>query len=340
MSAATGAIEVFRRLRSGETPWNDPAVRAMFAAGERGGAAACDAFVRELAAELPNLDTHRASCVAISCGALVEHGADPGIGGLAIVDRIRQVRPPFDKNAMRMFDQAAMAHLCRSMPLRIAVRARGELDPDAAYWTTTVLDLVDDLHLLVLAPEHTRGWRVRLEAISTCAHLFTLLQAAVIPPLPGEPIDPKVLATATGEQPMGEVVTDHQRFRFDDWTALETPTRLASGLGGFVPVDLSPARIRRLPDGRSVLLLGKPQLGGRSWDSGFFANIHDALRSRVEIVETLSPDAVRAELEAILDARATLQLAMRSLDGEQQLSVDEQPSKSRPWWSRWFGGSR
>ncbi len=281
----------------------------MFAAGERGGAVACDAFVRELAAELPGLDTYRASCVAISCGTLVEHGADPEIGGLAIVDRLRAVRPPFDEEAMGMFDRAAMAHLCRSVQLRVAARALGSVDAVAAHWTATVLDLVDDLDLLVLAPEHTRGWRVRLEAVKTCAHLFTLLQAALIPPLPGVPVDPEVLAIATGERPMTEIVSDHQRFRFDDWTALETPTHLASGLCGFVPVDLSPARLRPLPDGRRVLLLGTPQLGGRSWDSGFFANIHDALRSRVSIVETLSREAVHAELEAILSARRRIEHA-------------------------------
>ncbi len=293
------AVAVYRRIRPGEPPWNDPVVRAMFSTAEAATPEARDAIVRELATELVNPNTYRASCIAISCGTLVEYGADPTIAGLAIVDRIRRVEEPYDDQAMKMFDQAAMAHLCRSMPLRIAARARGRIEEDVAYWTSGVLDLVDDLELLVLAPEHTLGWRVRLEAIKTCAHMFTLLQAAVIPPLPGEPVDPAVVAVASGTVPVGETVFDQQRFRFDDWTGLATPTTFAGGLGGFLPVDLSPANIRALPDGRRVVLLGSPMFGGRSWDSGFFANVHDALRSRVEVVEVLDTARARAELEAI-----------------------------------------
>ena len=309
MDEARAALEVFGRLRAGERPWDVPAVRAMFAAAERGGGSTCDALVRELVAALPRFETYPASCVAIACGSLVELGADPAIGGLAIVQRLRQVAAPFDRGAMGMFDQGAMAHLCRSVAVRHAARALGAVDPDAAPWTAAVLDLVDDLELLVLAPEHGRGWRVRLEAIKTCAHLFTLLQAAVIPPLPGRPVDPEVLAIATGDQPLRHTVTDHQRFRFDDWTALDTATTLASDLRGFVPVDLSPAQLRPLPDGRQVLLLGTPQLGGRSWDSDFFANFHDALRSRVTLLEVLTPETLRAELAMILDARRHLERA-------------------------------
>lgn len=74
-----------------------------------------------------------------------------------------------------------------------------------------------------------------------------------------------------------------------------------------MPVDLSPAQLRPLPDGRRVLLLGTPQLGGRSWDSDFFANFHDALRSRVTLLEVLTPETLRAELAVILDARRHLE---------------------------------
>lgn len=302
MSLVAAAIAVYRRLRPGEPPWNDRAVRAMFEAAERAAPAERDAMARELAVEVTNADTYRASCIAISLGTFVEYGADPAIAGLAIVDRIRAIPDDeaSDPQALKMFDQAAMAHLCRSMPLRIAARANGPIDEVTAFWTSGVLALVDDLELLVLAPEHARGWRVRLEAIKTCAHLFTLLQAAVIPPLPGEPADPEVVGIATGELPLRHAVHDHQRFRFDDWTGLATETTFAPGLGGFLPVDLSPAQIRPLPDGRRVVLIGTPLFGGRSWDAGFFANVHDALRSRVEIVETLGEDRVRAELAAIL----------------------------------------
>ncbi|HEY5921723.1 MAG TPA: hypothetical protein VIV11_08630 [Kofleriaceae bacterium] len=302
MEHAKAAIDVVRRIRPGELPFNDPAFRALFEFAETTDAEGLAALIRALAAELANPNPFRASCIAITCGTLVEWGASPSIAGLAIVDRLRSAAAgsPPDLDAMTMFDQAAMAHLCRSVELRVAARKSGAGEIDDAPFTSIVLGLVDDLELLVLAPAHAKGYRARLEAIKTNAHLFTLLQGAVLGDLPGEPVDPKVIAVATGEQRHSELLTDHQRFRFDDWSALVGPNQLASDLRGFLPVDASPSDIRPLRDGRRVVLLGEPQLGGRSWDSNFFANVHDALRSSVVIVERLTPAAVRDELANIL----------------------------------------
>ena len=47
------------------------------------------------------------------------------------------------------------------------------------------------------------------------------------------------------------------------------------------------------------MLIGPPLLGSRVWDSNFFANIHDALRSRVEVVEVLPPELVAIWLDRI-----------------------------------------
>jgi hypothetical protein len=59
-----------------------------------------------------------------------------------------------------------------------------------------------------------------------------------------------------------------------------------------------PAAIPEL-DGQRIIILGPSLLASRSWDSNFFANIHDALRSRTTIVEVLSPEQVNGWLERI-----------------------------------------
>ena len=66
-----------------------------------------------------------------------------------------------------------------------------------------ILGFVDDLELLVLVPNELKGFRVQCEAVATNAHLFTLLQGALIGGghLAGEPIDPEVIAVARGETP-------------------------------------------------------------------------------------------------------------------------------------------
>ncbi len=305
----TAAIAVFHRLSPGQSPFDDPAVRALFAAARRSDAHGLREIVEALVAELPALGAHAAACAAISCGTLVEWGADPAVGGLAILQRFQAAAaapPPRDQAAMAMFDQAAMAHLCRSAALRVAARKLPRLIEALASsgetFTSAVLGFVDDLELLVLAPVHARGFRVRLEAVATNAHLFTLLQGALIGEgrLSAEAPDPAVIAVATGEARHEELLTDHQRFRFDSWTGLRTSTSLQPDLGSWIPVEGSPRDIPALADGRRVILLGKPLLGARSWDSNFFANIHDALRSRVIVLEDLAPASLRADLEAIL----------------------------------------
>jgi hypothetical protein len=52
------------------------------------------------------------------------------------------------------------------------------------------------------------------------------------------------------------------------------------------------------------VLVGKPLIGGRSWDSNFFLNIHDALASRVIVVNELSLDEVASELDALVASAA------------------------------------
>ena len=56
-------------------------------------------------------------------------------------------------------------------------------------------------------------------------------------------------------------------------------------------------------EGERVLILGPPVFATRSWDSNFFANIHDALRSAVRVVDVLTAEEVIDRLNRIRRAR-------------------------------------
>ena len=51
-----------------------------------------------------------------------------------------------------------------------------------------------------------------------------------------------------------------------------------------------------------MLLLGPPIFATRAWDSSFFTNLHDALRSKVEVVDILSADEIALRLSRIRKA--------------------------------------
>jgi len=303
------AIDVIVQTRPGESPFNTPAVRGLFAAAEDAGPPELAAIARDLAEALATPSAQAASCLAISCGTLVELGADPAIAGLPIIERfVAAAGPSLDRASATMFDQAAMAHLCRSLELRVAARrvpGVAKLDR-ASQFTRLVLGYVDQLELLVLAPAERTGFRARLDAIATNAHLFTLLQAALISGghLAGDPLDPRVVGVAAGDIPHRELVTDHERFHFASWQRIaHPPTTAQDSLASWLPVDASPRDIPALADGRRVVYLGPRIVAKRSWDSNFFANIHDALRSRVAIEQTLTADEVTAELAVIASQR-------------------------------------
>ena len=146
---------------------------------------------------------------------------------------------------------------------------------------------------------------MRLEAVATCAHLFSLLQAELIDGghLAGEATDPEVVAVAKGESAPTLALADHARFHFATWSGLTADGTLAGiDLGSWIGVEALPADIPAF-DGTPVVLVGPMVLGSRAWDSNFFANVHDALRSRAEIAAVLPPEEVTAWLDRISRAR-------------------------------------
>jgi hypothetical protein len=271
--------------------------------------------------------------IALNCGSMVEMGGDPGLvfphlfaelpRHLALACRAREHKAAtpgalFDKDpdaaraaaALTNLLLATMTVICRKMEFRQALRAAPEIVAGIAALRDTsreadfvsqVLVLTDALELLVLVPDEQKGFRVALEAVNNNFHLFTLLQAVLISGgyLAGDPPDPEVLGIATGEALQPTVRLDHARWHFYTWAGLlPDDTLAATDFTTWIPGDATPATVPEL-DGARIVIIGPMVLGSRSWNSNEFAAIHDALRSRVDVVEVLPPDRVAAWLDRI-----------------------------------------
>jgi hypothetical protein len=302
-----------------------------------GSRANLDATLTAVAPMIRAADPFRGATIALTCGSLVEMGGDPGAvfphllselpRHLALARRAQEreemaLGELFDADpdaaradiGLKYLLLATMTVICRKPEFRQALRANPQIVADVealrdahreADFVARVLELTDDLELIVLAPNEQKGWRVRLEAVASCAHLFTLLQAALIDGghLAGEPADPEVVAAATGEAMPALVLPDYARLHFQTWNGLNPDGTLSGmNLASWIGVEVSPADIPAC-DGAPVVLVGPTVVGSRGWDSNFFANIHEALRSRAEIVEVLPREQVAAWLDRIRQAR-------------------------------------
>jgi hypothetical protein len=246
--------------------------------------------IRRLIPTIESAAPYAASRVALICGTVVEWGADPAVAGPAVLARLQSLLSeeepaPTPQRAARFLGLAAMAMLCRDPALRQQARALPGLEAAAAAarsWSTeagfvtAVLQMVDDLELVVLHLGREEAWLVRLEAVASIFHLMSLMHDA-FPAWCGEdPVEPELAAMARGELASFERAVDHARFHLFDHTGLEG--QLSATLWG----EASPAEIPS-KDGVRYVLVGPPVFGGRSWDSSFFANVHDALRSRLHV---------------------------------------------------------
>ena len=296
-----------------------------------------NALVAEVAPLVRAADPFRGSAVALNCGTLVEIGGDPALvfphllaelpRHLALARRARdrgEIAPGalFDEDpdaakadaGLTYFLLAVMTVICRKAEYRQALRATPEIVEGIAAlraghreadFVAQVLVLTDDVELLVLVPEERKGFRVALEAINNNFHLFTLLQANLIAGghLVGEPTAPEVLGVATGDAPQQYAQTDHARWHFYTWAGLNSDgTFAATDLTTWVPGEAGPATIPEF-DGTRVMLIGPPVLAARSWNSNEFVAIHDALRSRADVVEVLPAAQVTAWLDRIRAAK-------------------------------------
>ena len=287
-----------------------------------------DALLTEVAVLVRAGDPFRTSVIALNCGSLVEAGGDPALVAphliAALPEHLRLARrsagATFDtdpdairaRGGLTFLMLATMAVLCRGAAFRQAARADADLvagvealaeEHRECGFVAQVLGFTDGLELLVLVPNEGKGFRVACDAVATNAHLFTLLQAALIGGgyLSGEPVDEEVVGVATGEIPHTRLLHDHARFHFSSWTGLPKEGEFKGNLIDsilYFPVEERPVGLPQF-DGVRVVLIDPVRSGGRSWDSNFFANIHEALRSRAEVVEVLSPEQVTGWLDRI-----------------------------------------
>jgi hypothetical protein len=321
------------RAEAGEVFGHPPLVALMRFARSVDSRDELNAVLAEVAPLIRANDPFRGGVIAINCGSLVEMGGAPGLvfphlfaalpRHLALAHRAREHKAPtpgalFDKDpdaaraaaGLTYLLLATMTVICRKAEFRQTLRATPDVvagitnlrdTSDEAAFVAQVLVLTDDLELLVLVPEEQKGFRVALEAINNNFHLFTLLQAALISGghRAGEPPNPEVLGVATGETPQQYARLDHARWHFYAWAGLlPDDTLAATDFTTWIPGDAAPATIPIL-DGTRIVIVGPMVLDSRSWNSNEFAAIHDALRSRVDVVEVLPPDRVAAWLDRI-----------------------------------------
>ena len=136
-----------------------------------------------------------------------------------------------------------------------------------------------------------RGLRMRYENISTCFHLFSLLQIAIGEDLPGGRVaDAEVARVARGE--------DYVEVRDQAWWHFGSPRCKTPELMGSIWGETSPVAIPAV-NGEQIILLWPPIFQSKTWSSGFFGGHLQALPAQVVIEETLSPEVCRQWLSTL-----------------------------------------
>jgi hypothetical protein len=209
--------------------------------------------------------------------------------------------------ALKLATLAAMAAWCRHPPSRRFAARMSRLADDArflgqrggySYFIGELLHTADGSELLVLAPEQRKGFVVELEAVRNAAHLFALLEDVLVGDpdtglLEGPRVDPEIAAIARGERAMEAERTFSVGWHYEYWFGVqpEAGARL-TGLHPLIAAMIGvEATVDDLPTvkGQAVVLMKRGLLGSRTCEvSGFFAPLHDALRSAVHLRRRLS----------------------------------------------------
>ena len=271
-----------------------------------------------LAARLPALDADKAATLLVLGGSLLEAGANPDCladSGLAQLERLRQQYEAGQlpaKVTWRLTVVGLMAQLCRSAAARARLRQlpallewlaeREELSSHFDF-VLQVAQMSDEEVLWVLFPAYETGLEVSVSQLNNVFHLLTLLQPLVRAQAPalrlrhaGPPIDPDILRYAHGATDLDPEATDYARF---EWL---TAGAYKGGPLDSMHVAWGEARVSALPRvrGRVVLLAtDNEQRLKRSWDAGFFATAHDAIRPAVALLRVLPAAEVRQLLHEL-----------------------------------------
>jgi hypothetical protein len=225
--------------------------------------------------------------------------------------------------ALKLSTLAGMAAWCRHPPSRRFAARMSRLAEDArflgrrggyCYFIGELLHAADGVELLVLAPEQRKGFVVELEAVRNAAHLFALLEDVLVGDpgaglLEGPRVDPDIAAIARGERDMDIERTFSIGWHYEYWFGVRPEagarlTGLHPAIAAMIGVE---ATVDDLPvvKGQAIVLMKRGVLGSRTCEvGGFFAPLHDALRSAVHVRRRLSGEEVDAwvrDLEAEAD---------------------------------------
>lgn len=217
--------------------------------------------------------------------------------------------------AVQFATAAAMAAWCRHRPTRLLARTAPGLVEDARFlgdrggychFIADLLAAADGTQITIVSPEQHRGFVVELESVRNAAHLFALLEDTVIGDpadgwLAGPRVDAAVAAVARGDGDISPGMSFSVGWHYEYWWGLNPAAAarrrdLHPLVAAMIGVE---ATVDDLPEfrGRAIMLMRPKAFGFRQCDLNFFAPLHDALRSRVTVLEKLAA----AEVDALCD---------------------------------------
>jgi hypothetical protein len=218
--------------------------------------------------------------------------------------------------ALEPLCMGAIAMLSRSLAARRQTRANTELLAALqelgrlhrrAVHLANLLRVLDDEELIVLHPGADRGYRVRIRGVGDNFQLHTLLADALHGDpdrgwLSGTRPDPRVVAAARNRVVDRSVGVAVGFFLLVDWHGLRADATMCEAsehVSCWLPGEGIPADIP-LFEGMRVLLLAPPAFP-QTWDAN---RTFEGMEADLQVVEVLTPEAVRDWLGRIARARA------------------------------------
>jgi hypothetical protein len=309
---AQTAAELARIASQADPEWAAELAGVAGAFCERG--ADPEAGADALVAGLPRLLDPVVAFVG-ACRALpVEEGESAvAVHADAVTAQMPEARRALD--ALGGYCLGTIAHLARSSAARRRHGRHADLlaKLDAVRWDTAntgflwkMLQVVDE-ELVILAPAHQLGWRVRVDGVADNFHLHALIAGHLVGPLddrkypgivgthgqpdhgPGVPLPPRVTATQ-----LIAPCTNHEpglssSLQLWNWTGLQKDGTLPPVATNAhehwvwnegVPADILPFA------GTRVVLLGPTNLH-RNWNGG---RIFPFMEATFQVIETMTPE--------------------------------------------------
>lgn len=217
---------------------------------------------------------------------------------------------------------ALMAVITRNHEARIALRQKGlyqhmqylQQFKDSIHYVLEVHDACAMLAVTVLAPAAEMGFRILLNDVSNCFHMFTLLEAELYRKKWLERLQIKdyiwnerIYQIAAGAQypKQEDSIFAHQQY-YTSYALqpdgsykilMETAKGQQINPDALVWGEMPPEAIPVLDGERIVLVDQQGMFAGRSWDVSFISKCHDALNPFLKITEELSVEEYTALME-------------------------------------------